>query len=481
LVEKLFGGGGAVDAEPADTEEPADTAEPMAYVAPGGVVPPLPSKFTNVANSQLHLPPAEDLNAMVRTIIGEAGNQSPEGQRAVAEVILNRARQSGMTPMQVVMAKGQFEPWATRGPELNAIDPNSAQYQSVLANIMPAFGEGDPTGGADHFYSPGAQAALGRDTPAWARGQTGRDIGDHRFYALGYGGDAGTSDAQDAIGQQVAGLSIDANPNPDPRPAVGQVAQAGGFDPRIFDALNDPWVPEGDKAVLEAILERRMKQMFPDPVDYGFTTENGDIYATNPREGTAKRIIDNPDPLKPTSDIQNYEYDVQNGFRGTFHDWKIETAKAGAAQLPGEMGARIGLGDSFIQELNLGVDGGPSLRERIKTTFGGDEANQLKGRAQLAIGAGEAGSIWRSVEGGKEALIRQLTGAGMGMAEAQQQAARYSIAATDGVWTMLDKMDGLQRHLEAVRRGAIDARTGGITNDSGTPAPGSDITIEPLD
>jgi hypothetical protein len=127
------------------------------------------------------------------------------------------------------------------------------------------------------------------------------------------------------------------------------------------------------------------------------------------------------------------------------------------------------------------VDGGPSLRERIKTTFGGDEANQLKGRAQLAIGAGEAGSIWRSVEGGKEALIRQLTGAGMGMAEAQQQAARYSIAATDGVWTMLDKMDGLQRHLEAVRRGAIDARTGGITNDSGTPAPGSDITIEPLD
>jgi spore germination cell wall hydrolase CwlJ-like protein len=61
---------------------------------------------TNIATSQL--PPPEDLNAIVRTVIGEAGNQSPEGQRAVAEVILNRARETGMTPMQVVSAKGQF-------------------------------------------------------------------------------------------------------------------------------------------------------------------------------------------------------------------------------------------------------------------------------------------------------------------------------------------------------------------------------------
>jgi hypothetical protein len=279
LVKSLISGGGAaaapVPTAPGGEVPPApDLSQAHPEYLTGGGMPPPPT-MENVANTQL--PPAEDLAAIVRTVIGEAGNQSPEGQRAVAEVILNRARESGMTPQQVVMAKGQFEPWSTRAGELNAIDPNSQQYQSVLGNITPAFAPDDPTGGADHFYSPGAQAALGRDAPDWAQGQQGRDIGDQRFYSLGYGGDPGTSGAQDATaaqaaGQpvQTAGLSITGSDEPQPEPRPQQVAASGGFDPRLIDALNDPWAPEGTKAILGALLEQQLKAREPrDPIKVG--------------------------------------------------------------------------------------------------------------------------------------------------------------------------------------------------------------------
>lgn len=45
-----------------------------------------------------------------------------------------------------------------------------------------------------------------------------------------------------------------------------QMAQGGqGFDPRILEALSNPYLPEGHKRVLGAMLEQQMKQMYPDP------------------------------------------------------------------------------------------------------------------------------------------------------------------------------------------------------------------------
>jgi len=330
LLKTLLSGGGG-------TAAPVPTAD-----APGGEVPPQPDlsqahppTMENVANTQL--PPPEDLNAIVRTVIGEAGNQSPEGQRAVAEVILNRARESGMTPQQVVSAKGQFEPWSTRAGELNAIDPNSQAYQSVLGNITSAFGPDDPTGGADHFYAPKAQAALGRDAPDWAQGQQGTDIGDQRFYKLGYGGHTGTSSAQDAVaaeasGQpvQTAGLSITGSdlPQSEPQqPGIQQVADSGGFDPRMIDALNDPWAPEGTKAVLGALLEQRLKEMHPPPAD-PFTLSEGQV-----RYGpTGQEIARGPnkEPDLPGG-VREYQFAVSQGFPGTFQDW--EASKKGGMSL----------------------------------------------------------------------------------------------------------------------------------------------------
>jgi len=130
-----------------------------------------------------------DLDAIVRTVYGEARNEAPEGQSAVASVILNRAKKTGRTPRDIVFEPNQFEPWnnpKTRA-ELESLTPGSPKYQAILQNIGAAFQGQDVTGGADHFYSPTAQSALGRPPPKWDNG-TGRDLGRHRFFSLGYGG-----------------------------------------------------------------------------------------------------------------------------------------------------------------------------------------------------------------------------------------------------------------------------------------------------
>ena len=83
-------------------------------------------------------PMSDDLNpvdrdAMIRTVIGEAGNQGPEGQAAVAQSIMNRvvSGRYGNSPAAVVLAPGQYEPWQTRRQELLSYSPNSPAYQKA--------------------------------------------------------------------------------------------------------------------------------------------------------------------------------------------------------------------------------------------------------------------------------------------------------------------------------------------------------------
>jgi len=131
---------------------------------------------------------------------------------------------------------------------------------------------------------------------------------------------------------------------------------------------------------------------------------------------------------------------------------------AKAAELPGEIGARIGLGREFQKDI-------PSLKERINKFT-------LTDYADLAINRGEAGKIWRRIESGRDALVRGLTGAGIGVAEAENQAARYQIGVTDTPATMIDKLDGLTRDLQAVEEGAITGKTGEMAREYTRSEPG---------
>jgi len=121
------------------------------------------------------------------------------------------------------------------------------------------------------------------------------------------------------------------------------------------------------------------------------------------------------------------------------------------AELPGEIGARIGLGREFKKDIK-------SLKERISKFTATDYAD-------LAINRGNAGEVWRRIESGRDALVRGLTGAGIGVAEAQNQAARYQIGVTDRPETMISKLESLERDLDAVERGAITGKTGEMSRE----------------
>lgn len=129
----------------------------------------------------------QDRDLEIRTIIGEAGDQSPIGQAAVAHVIANRVQNGswGNSPSDVVQARGQFEPWQTRRRELMGISPRSTQYQQI-GQIVDGVNSGqipDPTGGATHFLDPNiVKARRGGTLPSWAQGPTVA-IGAHNFYA----------------------------------------------------------------------------------------------------------------------------------------------------------------------------------------------------------------------------------------------------------------------------------------------------------
>jgi hypothetical protein len=126
-----------------------------------------------------------DYDLAVRTIIGEAANESPAGQAAVGHIIMNRARENDASPSEVVLAPGQFEPWMTRRRELLSYSPASPVYQQaarifdgVVAGEIP-----DPTGGSTHFFSPAGQRHFGRPDPIWSRTPMTAKIGGHNFYA----------------------------------------------------------------------------------------------------------------------------------------------------------------------------------------------------------------------------------------------------------------------------------------------------------
>lgn len=129
----------------------------------------------------------DDRDLMIRTIIGEAADQPEEGQAGVAHVIMNRLRSGrhGSSPSDVVLARGQFEPWQTRARELMGISPQSRQYQRMgdLVDRVAGGEHEDPTNGATHFLEEAiVRRRRGGSLPSWASGD-GQRIGDHTFYA----------------------------------------------------------------------------------------------------------------------------------------------------------------------------------------------------------------------------------------------------------------------------------------------------------
>jgi hypothetical protein len=138
----------------------------------------------------------QDRDMLIRTVIGEAANQPPIGQAAVAHVVLNRLNSGnyGDTASQVVLSPHQFEPWQTRTQELATIPRTSQQYQDI-GKIVDGAASGDipdPTQGATNFANVKTVQDRGNTKGMnWINSMTNQTrIGDHTF---------GNADGQKAI------------------------------------------------------------------------------------------------------------------------------------------------------------------------------------------------------------------------------------------------------------------------------------------
>lgn len=289
-------GGGAPAAMP--------VAMPGAGAAPAGIrtgaAIPVPTEL-------------DDADVLARTIIGEAGNQGEEGQRAVAAVIRNRMNQTGRGVRDVVLAPSQFEPWGSRREELLRIPTTDPRYIAArrLAEETIAGRIEDPTRGATHFINPDLQRQLGRQQPTWAPEGQGQRIGAHVFYAPGGGV---------VVGQGAPARDPNVTPassGGDTIPASGEMSRhsSGLVIPPGYDDARMARVAAANRASANNETAQRIMQQYRQDVQMGLSLRRteaprqppaldrlGDgphgpagMYQRNP-DGTRTRVSDLPPP-----------------------------------------------------------------------------------------------------------------------------------------------------------------------------------------
>lgn len=216
--------------------------------APTGGQAPMPNTapqkiYSNNEPSPLDPPSGIDRDRLIRVMHAEAGNQGPQGQQAVANVVRNRAvsgQYGGDTVAGVLAKPYAFEPTMTAAGQqrMASLGRDSPEYTRYSQAIDRAYKGDDPTGGATHFYSPQGQAALGRQPPAWGTGQPQARIGGHDFFS------------PDQPRQQVA----QAGPPQQNAPALQRLQEAAKSHPN----------PVVRREAQQLLLQQQAKQLEPD-------------------------------------------------------------------------------------------------------------------------------------------------------------------------------------------------------------------------
>lgn len=114
----------------------------------------------------IDLPPPQ-VHCVAQAVYHEARGESLKGQRAVAHVIINRSKNRGLTPCQVIKQKGQFH-FRTQAKYAGAAWDQAYKIASTVLSFK------DPTGGASFFHNL-------KVSPKWRLTRTAT-IGQHVFY-----------------------------------------------------------------------------------------------------------------------------------------------------------------------------------------------------------------------------------------------------------------------------------------------------------
>lgn len=235
LMLPLNGGGSAAPA--ASPAPPAPSAPSPAPPQSGGGVGPQ-AGLSAPGNSPVS-PDERDL--AIRTIIGEAGQEPPVGQAAVASVIKNRLASGnyGDSLKSVILAPKQFSVWNAGDPAgdlARKVSPDDPKYQQI-GKIVDGVTSGqipDPTNGAVNYYAP--RGMPGGRAPDWAgsMGQ-GQPIGNHIFFG-GKPAQTASADmpASGAINNEAQGLP----PGITPQMANGSLTPGGDMGAELSAAPN---------------------------------------------------------------------------------------------------------------------------------------------------------------------------------------------------------------------------------------------------
>lgn len=118
-----------------------------------------------------------DIQDVINTLIAEGAGEGQEGMRRIAETILNRAEQRGISPAEVVRQRSQYTGYSAPGPAAVRAQSDPAAISAAQAAWNLAQGPDDPTMGANHYFNPNVVR------PSWANAMTPTgQYGNHAFY-----------------------------------------------------------------------------------------------------------------------------------------------------------------------------------------------------------------------------------------------------------------------------------------------------------
>lgn len=104
----------------------------------------------------------QDIQDIINTLIAEGVGEGEEGMRRIAETILTRGKQRGLTPAEVVRERAQYTGYSAPGPAAVRAQSDPSAISAAQAAWALAQGPDDPTGGANHYWNPNIV------NPSWA-------------------------------------------------------------------------------------------------------------------------------------------------------------------------------------------------------------------------------------------------------------------------------------------------------------------------